>query len=198
MFTPQLGPYRVVRELGRGGMGAVYEAWHPGLNRPAAVKVMLAVRFDHHTTSDAGHGRREERSVSVIYDPTGLPPEWLDVAAVVSVLRERVVKGEATTTVHDYLSSHAGTAEAFAALIRGPWEIENGLRWVLDVAFREDESRTCDRNAGANLALLRRVAMSLLKGVTAKGSIETRRLIAAWDDEFLLKVLQGFPAIQSA
>jgi predicted transposase YbfD/YdcC len=50
--------------------------------------------------------------------------------------------------------------------------IENGLHWVLDVAFREDESRTSDLNAGANLAMLRRVAVSLLKRVKAKGSIE--------------------------
>jgi hypothetical protein len=69
---------------------------------------------------------------------------------------------------------------------------------VLDVAFREDESRTHDLNAGANLALVRRVAVSLLKRVEAKGSIHTRRLMAAWDDTFLLKVLHGFPAESSA
>jgi predicted transposase YbfD/YdcC len=156
------------------------------------------VRCDHHTASEEGHGRAELRAVSVIYDPNRLPPEWRDAAGVVSVLRERVVKGEATTTVHYYLSRHAGTAEAFAAVIRGHWGIENGLQWVLDVAFREDESRTCDLNAGANLALLRRVAVSLLERVKGKGSIETRRRIAAWDDEFLREVLQGFPAIPSA
>jgi predicted transposase YbfD/YdcC len=156
------------------------------------------IRFDHHTTTESGHGRHEERSVSVIYEPHGLPPDWPDVAAVVSVLRERVVGPAATTTVHYYLTSHAGTAEEIAALIRGHWEIENGLHWVLDIAFREDESRTRDLNAGANLALLRRVAVSLLRRAKAKGSIETRRLIAAWDDEFLLQVLQGIPADRSA
>jgi|tagenome__1003787_1003787.scaffolds.fasta_scaffold20590211_1 predicted transposase YbfD/YdcC len=156
------------------------------------------IRFDHHTTTEVGHGRQEERSVSVIYDPAGLPPEWPDAAAVVSVLRERTVSGVATTTVHYYLSSHTGTAEAMAAILRGHWGIENGLHWVLDVAFREDESRTCDLNAGANLALLRRVAVSLLKRVNAKGSVETRRLMAAWDDDFLLKVLRGIPTVPSA
>ena len=156
------------------------------------------VRSDHHTTVEEGHGRHEERSVAVIYEPKGLPADWPDVAAVVSVLRERVVKGAATTTVHFYLTSYAGTAEEIAALIRGHWGIENGLHWILDVAFREDESRTRDLNAGANLALLRRVAVSLLKRVKAKGSIETRRMIAAWDDEFLLQVLQGIPDDPSA
>jgi hypothetical protein len=75
------------------------------------------------------------------------------------------------------------------------------LHWVLDVAFREDESRTRDLNAGANLALLRRVAVSLLKRAQAKGSIQSRRLMAAWDDEFLLQVLQvlqGIPVAHSA
>ncbi|HEX4611683.1 MAG TPA: ISAs1 family transposase [Urbifossiella sp.] len=154
-------------------------------------------RFDHHTTTEAGHGRHEERSVSVIYDPKGLPPEWVDAAAVVSELRERTAGGATTTTAHYYLSSHAGSAAAMAGYVRGHWGIES-MHWVLDVAFREDESRTSDLNAGANLAMLRRVVVSLLKRVTAKGSIETRRLMAAWDDDFLLKVLQGIPAVSSA
>ena len=64
---------------------------------------------------------------------------------------------------------------------------------MLDVAFREDESRTRDANAGANLALLRRVAVSLLKRAETKGSIQTRRLKAAWDDEFLLKYFKESP-----
>jgi predicted transposase YbfD/YdcC len=107
------------------------------------------------------------------------------------------VSGVGTTTVHYYLSSHAGTATAMGAFLRGHWGIES-MHGLLDVAFREDESRTTDLNAGANLAMLRRVAMSLLKRVKAKGSIETRRLMAAWDDEFLLKVLQAIPALPSA
>jgi len=156
------------------------------------------IRFDHHTTTEVGHGRHEERSVSVVYDPKGLPPEWVDAAAVVSVLRERTVGGVTTTTVHYYLSSHAGSAKAMAGYVRGHWGIENGLHWVLDVAFREDECRTSDLNAGANLAMLRRVAVSLLKRAKAKGSVETRRLMAAWDDDFLLQVLQGIPVPQSA
>lgn len=94
------------------------------------------VRSDHHTTVEKGHGRQEERSVAVIYEPTGLPSDWPGVAAVVSVLRERVVKGTATTTVHFYLTSYAGTAQEIAELIRGHWEIENGLHWVLDVNWR--------------------------------------------------------------
>jgi predicted transposase YbfD/YdcC len=181
----------------KGNQPTLHEAVQAVFER-ADVAGHQGVRFDHHTTVEKGHGRQETRSVAVIYEPKGLPSDWPDVAAVVSVLRDRVVSGTATTTVHFYLTSYAGTAKEIAEVIRGHWEIENGLHWILDVAFREDESRTRDLNAGANLALLRRVAVSLLKRVKAKGSIETRRLIAAWDDEFLLQVVQGIPAEPSA
>lgn len=156
------------------------------------------VRFDTHEAVGDAHGRVEERYTTVLYDPVGLPPNWPGVAAVVLVGREREVRGANTSTAHYYLTSHAGTAAELGELVRGHWGIENGLHWVLDVAFREDESRTRDLNAGANLALLRRVAVSLLKRAPAKGSIHTRRLMAAWDDEFLLKVLHGIPADNSA
>ena len=76
--------------------------------------------------------------------------------------------------------------------MRGHWAIENSLHWVLDVAFREDESRTQAGHAGINLAMVRRVAVSLLKRADAKGSIHTRRLMAAWDDDFLLKASREF------
>ena len=156
------------------------------------------VRCDRHESIEEKHGRRDERYVTVIYDPEGLPADWPDVAAVVFVGREREVKGENTSTAHYYLTSYAGTAAELAGVIRSHWGIENGLHWVLDVAFREDNSRTRDLNAGANLALLRRVAISLLKQAKVRGSIHTRRLMAAWDDEFLLQVLQGIPTTHSA
>jgi predicted transposase YbfD/YdcC len=153
------------------------------------------VRFDHHTTAESGHGRHEERSVSVIYDPQGLPPEWPDVAAVVSVLRERSVGGEVTTAVHYYLTSHAGTAAELAGLIRGHWGIES-MHWVLDVVFREDGSRVRAGHAGENLAMIRRVAVSLLRRAPGKGSTPTKRLKAGWDDDYLLQVLQGIQAAE--
>ncbi len=152
------------------------------------------VRFDTHTSIEDGHGRHEERRTTVIYDPAGLPPDWPDVAAVILVGRERTVGDASTCTGQYYIASHPGTAAELGGLARSHWGIENGLHWVLDVAFREDESRTRDANAGANLALLRRVAVSLLKRVDAKGSIHTRRLRAAWDEAFLQLVLQGVPA----
>ena len=153
------------------------------------------LEFDHHAGSDEGHGRREERSVAVIYDPDGLPEGWPDVKAVVSVVRQREVGGVSTTTSHYYISSHAGTAREMAVLIRGHWGIE-AMHWVLDVVFHEDQSRIREGHAGENLGLLRRVAVALLKRAPGKGTTPTKRLKAGWDDAFLLQVLQGIPALE--
>jgi predicted transposase YbfD/YdcC len=154
----------------------------------------LGVRTDGHESSGDGHGRHEERYVTVIYEPTGLPPGWPDVAAVVQVNREREVGGVRAVTTHYYLTSHDGTAADFGRWVRGHWGIENGLHWVLDVVFREDRSRIRAANAGANLALIRRVAVSLLRRAPGKGSGVTKRLKAGWDDDYLLQILQGIKA----
>lgn len=161
----------------------------------ADVAGLAGIRFDHHTTVEDGHGRHEERSVSVIYEPHGLPSDWPEVAAVVSVLRERTECGTTTTTSEYYLSSHAGTAAELAGLIRGHWGIES-MHWVLDVVFAEDDSRVRAGHAGENLALIRRVAVSLLRHAPGKGSTPTKRLKAGWDDQYLLKILQAIPAAE--
>jgi predicted transposase YbfD/YdcC len=150
------------------------------------------VRSDMASQVEEGHGRHEERYVTVIYDPEGLPEGWPDVAAVVLVAREREVGGQNTSTAHYYITSYRGRAAELGRRIRGHWGIENGLHWVLDVTFREDTNRTRRRNAGANLGLVRRVAASLLRQVPGKESIKGKRLHAALDDNYLFQVLQGF------
>ncbi|QDV37318.1 ISAs1 family transposase [Tautonia plasticadhaerens] len=153
------------------------------------------VRCDGHESDEDGHGRHEERYVTVIYDPVGLPAGWPDVAAVVQVNREREVGGERAVTTPYYIASHPGTAAEFAGRIRGHWGIENGLHWALDVVFRGDRSRIRAENAGANLALIRRVAVALWWRAPGKGSGVTKRLKAGWDDDYLLQVLQGMTAV---
>lgn len=139
-----------------------------------------------------GHGRHEERYVTVIRDPEGLPKEWTDVGAVVMVGRERAVKGTSASNAHFYITSLRSSAEELAGYVRGHWGVENGLHWCLDVSFREDQNRTRDTNAGANLGVVRRVAASLLKQDTTRGSIKAKRLNAAWDQDYLKQVLRGF------
>jgi predicted transposase YbfD/YdcC len=147
------------------------------------------------STVEDGHGRHEERHLLMVRNPKGLPEGWKDVRAVVQVGRERQVKGKKNTSAaHYYLTSLRCGAKKLAGYIRGHWGIENGLHWVLDVSFGEDDNRTRAGHAGVNLAMLRRVAVSLLKSAGTKGSIKARRMKAGWDDEYLLKVLQGISA----
>ena len=185
----------------RGGEYVVCVKGNPKGVRDAAAGVFdraAAADFagcDMHESAGDAHGRAEERYVTVIPNPAGLPDGWADVGAVVMVGRERQVgaKGNASTA-HYYVTSLRASAEVLAGYIRNHWGIENGLHWVLDVAFREDESRARAGHAGVNLGTVRRVALSLLKRADTKGSIQTRRMKAAWDDDYMLKVLQEIGA----
>jgi predicted transposase YbfD/YdcC len=157
----------------------------------ACEREFAGVAVDGHADAGDGHGRHEERYVTVITDPEGLPEQWPDVAAVVQVNREREADGKSTSTTHFYITSYAGTAAEVAGWVRGHWGIENGLHWVLDVVFGEDGSRVREGHAGANLAMLRRVAVSLLRRATGRQTTPTKRLKAGWDDDYMLQVLQG-------
>ena len=153
------------------------------------------VDYDQHATVEDGHGRHEERYVTVIRDPKGLPEGWTDATAVVQINREREANGTNATTCHYYITSHRGPASELGDVARNHWGIENGLHWVLDVVFREDHSRTQNATAAANLAMIRKVAVALLRKAKGKDTTPTARLRAGWDDDFLLRVLQGIPGI---
>ena len=177
----------------KGNQPALHEAVAAAFDR-ACEADFAGVPYDGQAQVEAGHGRHEERYVTAIADPAGLPADWPDVAAVVQVNRERTAGGKTTTSTHYYVTSYRGTAAELAGLIRGHWGIES-MHWVLDVVYREDDSRARAGHAGANLAMIRKVAVSLTRRAPGKGSGVTKRLKAGWDDEFLLQVLQGIPAI---
>jgi predicted transposase YbfD/YdcC len=178
----------------KGNQPTLHDAVHAVFDR-ACEADFAGVRHDGHEAVEDGHGRHEERYTTVIYDPQGLPPEWPNVAAVVLVWRERELNGERVDTAHYYITSLRGTAAELGTLIRRHWSVENELHWCLDVTFREDDNRTAAGHAGANLGLVRRVAASLLKQDTEKGSIKAKRLRAGWDEDYLSQVLQGFPEV---
>jgi predicted transposase YbfD/YdcC len=175
----------------KGNQPTLQRAVHAAFDRAGEAEF---AGCDVSASVEDGHGRHEERYVTVIRDPEGLPAEWAGVGAVVMVGREREVGGKNTSTAHFYLTSLRATAAELAGYIRGHWGVENGLHWCLDVAFREDANRTRDTNAGANLGVVRRVAASLLKQDPDKGSIKAKRLNAALDSKYLERVLQGFKA----
>jgi predicted transposase YbfD/YdcC len=176
----------------KGNQPALHAAVGAAVDR-AADADFAGPECDTHATDERGHGRTESRVVTVVADPAGLPEGWPDVAAVVVVTRERTVGGgEPVEALHYYLTSRRGTAAAMAAFIRGHWGVENQLHWCLDMTFGEDANRTRDANAGANLGALRRVAASLLQQDASRGSVPTKRLAAALDEQYLLRVLQGF------
>jgi predicted transposase YbfD/YdcC len=178
----------------KGNQPSLQEAVGAAFDRAIAAD-FAGVKHAVHLTEEEGHGRREGRYVTVLYRPEGLPSCWPDVAAAVLVSRERIGGGKVAGADHYYITSYAGSAARLAEHIRGHWGVENDLHWTLDISFREDANRTRDRNAGANLGVVRRVAASLLKQDPGRGSIKNKRLKAALDEDYLLTALQGFPEI---
>jgi predicted transposase YbfD/YdcC len=152
------------------------------------------LRHEVLTTVEVGHGRAEERTYTVIYDPSGLSTrqEWADLRSVLQVIRTRRAGGKEAVEVSYYVSSSAAALAVLAEGIRGHWSIENGQHWCLDVLFGQDRCRTRHKNAAENLAWLRKVALGLFRQDDTKGSVPTRQLRAALDDDYrshLLNIL---------
>jgi predicted transposase YbfD/YdcC len=152
------------------------------------------VRVSRHETIEHGHGRDEHRTYYVCDVPEDLPDRarWRGLKRIGIAISDTVRGGKACDDVRYYILSKKLSARRFGAAVRGHWGIENSLHWQLDMSFGEDRSRIRKGHADANFAIVRRMALSLLKNEKSqKVGVKTKRLTAGWNDDYLEQVLFG-------
>lgn len=152
----------------------------------------------HESRSDKRrHAREELRRHWLIEVPEYLKADtagWTDIKTFAKVVRERRCGETITCETHYYLSSLAlgAGAATLAKAVRAHWAVENQLHWSLDVSFAEDACLVRKDHAPANLALIRRIALTLLRQEnTCRLGIKSKRRRAGWDEAYLAKVLKG-------
>lgn len=151
------------------------------------------LEHDEYTTEESGHGRKETRSYTILTNPTGIrnAADWPSLRVIGLCIRTRQIKGASTPSIeaHYFIGSHEASAKTYAKVLRNHWAIENNLHWQLDVSFAEDANRVSKRNAAENLALMRKLALMLLKRHPSKRSMKCKQLSAALSIEFLEEAL---------
>lgn len=151
--------------------------------------------FDFARSVSKGHGRLEIRRCWTIADPDFLEyirdgRLWPNLRTLVMMESERRVGPKISREVRYFIASIENDAALALRAVRGHWGIENELHWVLDIAFREDECRVRKDYGPQNFAVLRHIALNLLKQeATAQLGIKNKRLQAAWDEHYLLTLL---------
>jgi predicted transposase YbfD/YdcC len=153
--------------------------------------------YSYAKTVNKGHGRIEIRQCWTISDPEYLAnvrelTRWAGIQSLTMILSERRIGEEVEIQDRYYISSLPSDAEKILKAKRSYWGIENRLHWVLDIAFNEDHSRVRKDNAPQNFAVLRHMALNLLKQEhSLKVGIKAKRLKCGWDSAYLLQVLAG-------
>lgn len=153
----------------------------------------LDVTYEKYETEEERHGRQEKRVYEVIMEPREIRglENWPGLKVIGKCYSERTVQGKTSCEERYFIGSKCCSARRYGQALRNHWRIENNLHWQLDVSFGEDASRIQKRHGGENFALLRRLALGLLKRHPSKASIKGKRYEAALDTAFLEEVLKG-------
>ena len=150
------------------------------------------IAHEMYETHDTGHGRVERRRTTVTNDIAWLRGggAWEGLQTIAMVEAWRTQGDETSYERRYYISSLGLDAQRMGESVRGHWAIENMLHWVLDIAFREDDSRIRKDHAPENFAMLRHIALNLLKHETTnKHGVKVKRNRAGWDNDYFLTVL---------
>lgn len=158
---------------------------------------MKYAKYQYAKSVNKGHGRIETRECWTTDQEEHLSlvrkrQQWKGLKSVVRIVSQRQI-GEAIEVQTGYfISSLPADAKMILKAKRSHWQIENQVHWALDIAFREDESRIRTDHAAENLAVLRHMALNLLRNEkTAKGGVYAKRLQAGWNNDYLLAILKG-------
>jgi predicted transposase YbfD/YdcC len=158
-----------------------------------AAQGMKYAQYQYAKSVNKGHGRIEIRECWATDQEEYLSlvrnrQQWRGLKSIVRIVSQRQTDEVQT---HYFISSLPAVAKSILKARRSHWKIENQLHWVLDIAFREDESRVRHDYGAENLAILRLMALNLLKNEkTAKGGIHAKRLQAGWNNDYLLTILK--------
>lgn len=143
--------------------------------------------------TEGEHGRLTQRHYRLLPITEWLmeTSKWTDSHAVIEVTRCRETKGKTSQETAYYMTSSTDDITRLAAVIRNHWSIENSQHWILDMAFREDESTIYAEDGAKNMALFRRALLNLVKRHPLKDSVTGKMMRAGWDDKFRAEILFG-------
>ena len=146
-------------------------------------------------SSEMNRGREEIRNYVMLtdvakwIDPSG---KWENLTSIGMVESVRVVNGKTSVETRYFISTLNNDAQKLARAIRGHWSVENSLHWLLDVAFKEDNSRIRKDNAPANFAVLRHIAINIIgQNKSRKLSVRSKRFLATLDREYSNELLEA-------
>ena len=154
------------------------------------------VETEEITVVEKGHGRQETRIYSIchVIEPLARNKDWKNLQCIGKVRSIREIAEKTSDETRYFISSRKLKVQEFAKAVRKHWSIENSLHWVMDIVFKDDESRVRTRHAATNFVTLKHITLNMIKSMPVKASMRVRRKRAGWDDSFLQAVLGAAPS----